>query len=144
MAPPRPVMRAFWNLHRVLRRVTGGRIGTSRATEHKLGTLFLHSLGHKSGKPRVSGLFYLRPGEAFVVVGSNAGLGRDPAWWTNLQAEPMAEVEIGGRRHRVVARRASDAEATTLWLRFDAANPEFVAYRARAGRPIPVVILEPA
>jgi hypothetical protein len=43
-----------------------------------------------------------------------------------------------------VARRASDAEATTLWLRFDAANPEFVAYRARAGRPIPVVILEPA
>lgn len=144
MTPPRPIMRVLWNMHRAFRRLTHGRFGTSRATEQRLGTLFLHSLGHKSGKPRVNGLFYLRSGPDFVVVGSNAGLGKDPAWWANLQAEPSAEVEIGGRRHRVVARRASDAETATLWPRFDAANPEFVAYRARAGRPIPVVILEPA
>jgi F420H(2)-dependent quinone reductase len=143
MTPPRPVMRVFWVLHRVFRRITGGRIGTSQATERRLGTLFLHSLGHKSGEHRVNGLFYLRFGSAYVVVGSNAGLGTDPAWWANLQAEPSAEVEIEGRRHPVVARRASEAEAATLWPRLDAANPEFVAYRAKAGRPIPVVILEP-
>ena len=143
MTPPRPIMRIFWTLHRVLRRLTGGRIGTSQATERRLGTLFLHTQGHKSGKPRVNGLFYLRSGPAFVVVGSNAGLGTDPAWWANLQAEPEAEVELDGRRHRVLARRASEAEAAMLWPRFDAANPEFVSYRAKAGRPIPVVILDP-
>jgi deazaflavin-dependent oxidoreductase (nitroreductase family) len=143
MPPPRPVMRVFWTLHRVFRRLTGGRVGTSHATERRLGTLFLHSRGHRSGRPRVNGLFYLRSGPDFVVVGSNAGLGKDPAWWANLQAEPRAEVEIGGRRHRVMARPASEAEAATLWPRFDAANPDFVAYRARARRPIPVVILEP-
>ncbi len=42
MPPPRPVMRVFWTLHRVFRRLTGGRVGTSHATERRLGTLFLH------------------------------------------------------------------------------------------------------
>src|SRR5688572_25689737 len=107
MTPPRPIMRLFWGLHRIVRRLTGGRIGTSRASETRLGTLFLHATGHKSGKPRVNGLFYLFDGPRYAVVASNAGSPEEPAWWRNLQAHPEAAVELGGRREPVRARQAS-------------------------------------
>ena len=136
-------MRVVWILHRLFRRLTGGRIGTSRASETRLGTLFLHTTGHKSGQPRVNGLFYLFDGSRYAVVASNAGSPAEPAWWRNLLAHPDAAVELDGRRHPVLARPASTEEESRLWPRFDAANPAFVSYRAKAGRPIPVVILEP-
>jgi deazaflavin-dependent oxidoreductase (nitroreductase family) len=105
--------------------------------------LFLHTVGRKSGQPRSNALFYLVDGADLVVVASNAGADTDPAWWLNLRDQPAAEVEIAGRRRPVRARVASAAEAARLWPRLDAANPDYATYRARAARPIPVVILEP-
>ncbi|MBA2374435.1 MAG: nitroreductase family deazaflavin-dependent oxidoreductase [Chloroflexi bacterium] len=142
MTPPRPVLRVLWSLHRVLRRATGGHIGTRRAHGDRLGTLFLHTVGRKSGQPRANGLFYLVDGSDLVVVASNAGAETEPAWWLNLRDRPEAEVEIGGERQPVRARAANAGEAARLWPRLDAGNPEFIAYRAKARRPITVVILE--
>jgi deazaflavin-dependent oxidoreductase (nitroreductase family) len=143
MTVPRPVLRAFWALHRGLRRLSGGRIGTRAARGDRIGTLFLHTVGRKSGQPRVNGLFYLEEGPNLVVVASNAGSDSDPAWWLNLRDQPDADVEIGGRRRPVSARPATTDEATRLWPRLDGANPDFVAYRAKVTRIISVVILEP-
>jgi deazaflavin-dependent oxidoreductase (nitroreductase family) len=136
-------MRLLWALHRGLRRVSGGRIGTREARDDRIGTLFLHTVGRRSGRPRVNGLFYLNDGSNLVVVGSNAGSDQDPAWWLNLRDGPDAHVEIGGRRRPVRARTATADEAATLWPRLDGANPDFVTYRASVRRSIPVVILEP-
>jgi deazaflavin-dependent oxidoreductase (nitroreductase family) len=113
------------------------------ARGHKIGTLFLHSTGRKTGQPRVNGLFYLEDGSNLVVVASNAGADADPAWWLNLRDRPDAEVEIGGRRRPVLARPATSDEAARLWPRLDVANPDYVTYRAKVTRPIHVVILEP-
>lgn len=143
MTPPRPVLRAFWALHRGLRRATGGRLGTSRASSDRIGTLFLHTVGRKSGQPRVNGLFYLLDGPNLVVVASNAGSVVDPAWFLNLRDQPDAEVEFGGKRRPVRAREATAEEAARLWPRLVAANPDYASYRAKVSRPIPVVILEP-
>lgn len=143
MIPPRAWFRAVWFLHQALRRLSGGRLGTQIARDDRKGTLFLHTVGRKSGQPRVNGLFYLVEGADFVVVASNAGAEADPAWWLNLRAEPDAEVELAGQRHPVRARAATDEEAARLWPRLDIANPDFAAYRVRANRPIPVVVLEP-
>jgi F420H(2)-dependent quinone reductase len=143
MTPPRPILRVFWALHRGLRRISGGRLGTSRASSDRIGTLFIHTKGRRSGKPRANGLFYLLDGSDLVVVTSNAGSQTDPAWFRNLRAHPEAEVEIAGRRRRVLARVATNEEASRLWPRLDAANPNYADYRANAGRPIPIVILEP-
>lgn len=95
-----------------------------------------------SGEPRANGLFYLVDGPDLVVVASNAGADRDPAWWMNLQARPEAEVEIAGERRLVRARPASAEEATRIWPRLVAANPDFAVYRAKVTRAIPIVILE--
>ena len=142
MTPPRPVLRVVWWLHRAIRRMSGGRIGTSRPRGDGVGTLFLHTVGRRSGQPRVNALFYLMHGPDHVVVGSNAGAGTDPAWSLNLRDRPEAEVEIAGTRQPVRAREATAEEAAGLWPRLVTANPDYATYRATADRPIPIFILE--
>jgi deazaflavin-dependent oxidoreductase (nitroreductase family) len=143
MIPPRAVFRAYWWVHRAVRRVSRGRLGTQIARGDRKGTLFLHTVGRKSGQPRVNGLFYIVEGSNLVVVASNAGADVDPAWWLNLRAQPDAEVELAGRQRPVRARAANSDEAAQLWPRLDVANPDYAAYRANTRRPITVVILEP-
>ena len=143
MIPPRPVLHVFWALHRGVRRLSGGRLGTSVPRGERVGTLFLHTVGRKSGQPRSNALFYVVEGADLVVVASNAGADVDPAWWLNLRDQPDAEVEIAGRRRPVLARTATADEAARLWPRLDTANPDYAAYQARATRPIPLIILEP-
>ena len=143
MTPPRPILEWFWALHRAVRRASGGRLGTSDATEDRIGTLFLHTVGRKSGQPRANALFYLLDGANLVVVASNAGAATDPAWALNLRDRPDAEVEITGRRRPVRARSATTDEETRLWPRLVTANPDYADYSAKVDRPIPVVILEP-
>jgi F420H(2)-dependent quinone reductase len=77
------------------------------------------------------------------VLASNAGSGRPPAWWLNLQAKPQAEILAGRTRHEVTARRAAPAEEATLWEEFARQNPGFDEYRNLTERQIPVVILDP-
>jgi F420H(2)-dependent quinone reductase len=142
VTPPRPVLRIGWVLHRALFRVTGGRIGSQPAGDG-LGTLFLASIGRKSGTRRRTGLFYVEDGPDLVVVASNAGENVDPSWWRNIQATPECEVELGTRRLPVRARAATAEEAARLWPRLDAVNPDYALYRRKATREIPLVILEP-
>ena len=103
----------------------------------------MHTVGHRSGQPRRTGLFYIEDDEDLVVVASNAGEDVDPGWYRNLLAGPDAEVEVGGRRLAIHARETDAAEAERLWPRLDAVNPEFASYRRRTARRIPIVILEP-
>ena len=77
------------------------------------------------------------------MVASNAGEDADPNWWRNLKAKPDADIEIGTRKDSVRAGRRRADEAARLWPRLDAAYPEYAAYRRKATREIPVVILEP-
>ena len=142
MTLPRPILQVAWAFHRALAQVSGGRIGTRRATGDGLGTLYLHTTGRKSGHVRTNPLFYVTDGNDLVVVASNAGATFDPAWAMNLRAEPAAEVEIEGRRRPVRGREATAEELERLWPRLVAANPGYDAYRASAERPIPVFILE--
>jgi F420H(2)-dependent quinone reductase len=143
MIPPRPVFRAFWALHKGIVRLSGGRIGTARASGRRLGTLFLASIGRSSGQPRRNGLYYVEDGPNLVVVASNVGADVDPAWWRNLQAQPDADVEIAGQRQPVRARAATPEEHARLWPRFVRGSAMFNEYQANTTRRLPVVILEP-
>ena len=90
----------------------------------------------------MNGVYYVDVEGGWAVVPSNAGSPREPAWWLNLQAHPDGTVRVGRREHTIRARRATDAEELRLWPRLEAANPAYREYRAVAGRPIPIVILE--
>ena len=127
-------------VHRFLYRTTHGVIG--RRAPFGLRFLLLRTRGRKSGREYVTPLLYVSDGERLVVVGSNAGDAREPAWWKNLRASPEPWIQVGGERFPVRAREAGPAEAEALWPKVLAAYASFERYRARAGRPIPLVLLE--
>ena len=137
-----PALLLFWRIHRMILKVSGGRIG-QRMGPGKV--LLLITVGRKSGEPRPVALTYLEDGGRWIVVASNAGEDRDPTWRLNLSAQPSAEVMIGGRKVPVVAREVDDPERAHLYLRFvDDIDQGYAEYRARTTRRIPVVALEPA
>src|SRR5207245_7501216 len=58
----------------------------------------LTTTGRRSGQQRTAPVVYARDGERLVVIGSNAGNPRPPAWALNLEATPEAAVQVRGER----------------------------------------------
>jgi F420H(2)-dependent quinone reductase len=73
--------------------------------------LVLTTVGWRSGQPRRTTVLYARDDGRLVVVGSNTGSERPPAWALNLLATPEAEVQIGRERMRVRAGEVGAASA---------------------------------
>jgi F420H(2)-dependent quinone reductase len=123
-----------------LYRLSGGRIAgrIGRAP-----VLLLTTTGRRSGLPRTAPVVYLADGERLVVIGSNAGHSRVPAWSLNLIANPEAVVEVGRRRRQVRARVAESEERADLWRRHNEQYSGFDEYEARTDREIAVFVLEP-
>jgi F420H(2)-dependent quinone reductase len=132
-------LRVFWRFHRAFMRLTGARFGKVGPMD----ALLLTTTGRKSGERRDVALNYIHDGDSFVVVASYVGEDRDPAWRRNLEANPDAEVRIGGKRVRVRAREAGGAERERLWTRVVAKDPAYAEYQQRTKRRLPVVLLEP-
>lgn len=130
----------FVPVHRCLFRLSGGRVlGRLEGT----GVLILVTTGRKSGTPRSSPLLYFcfdDSGE-FIVVASNYGRDRHPAWYLNAAAAPAVSVETDGERFASTARMTQGEERTALYDKVVAANPRFATYRASTRREIPVVAL---
>lgn len=134
----------LWRLvsvvHMWLYRVTRGRLGHQAAG---LASLLLTTRGRKSGVERTVALTYVPDGRDYVVVASNGGADRDPAWWLNLQADPHATAQVGSDLVPIVAHAADPEERRRLWPMLTAANPFYTRYELLTSRHIPVVILRP-
>src|SRR2546423_201573 len=117
-ARPRRLATLVTRLHARLLRLTRGRLRRSFLLAAGQPVLVLTTRGRRSGKPRSTPVAYIRDGDRLVVTAANAGLDRPPAWWLNLEADPRAEVEVGGRRTSVRARRAEGEEAQRLYACF--------------------------
>ena len=78
----------------------------------------------------------------YAVVASNAGAPTHPLWYRNIVANPLVELQDGALKHEMRVREVFGEEKNEWWKRADAAWPDFPAYRARAGREIPVLVLE--
>ena len=132
-------LRAIGKLNVPVYRLTRGRL------MNKVGrapVLLLTSIGRRSGQPRTAPVLYLRDGKRVVVIGSNAGNVRAPAWSLNLQANPDAEIQIGGERRLVRARVAEGEERAELWQKMNAEYEGFDDYATRTSRDIAVFVLE--
>ena len=105
--------------------------------------LLVTTTGRKSGKERTVPLGYLEDGPNYVLIGSNAGQNRDPAWIINLSTNPQATIHIKGVRIPVVAERADPEEMCRLWATLINRAPIYGTYRRKTSRQIPVVILRP-
>ncbi|HWM55701.1 MAG TPA: nitroreductase family deazaflavin-dependent oxidoreductase [Solirubrobacterales bacterium] len=123
-----------------LYRATGGRIG---GRVNRAPVLLLTTTGRKSGQERTAPIVYLRDGENVVVINTNAGNARVPAWSLNLKANPKAEVEVGRRRYPARARIAEGEERTDLWRKHNEQYTGFDDYQEKLDRKALVFVLEP-
>jgi F420H(2)-dependent quinone reductase len=123
-----------------LYRLSGGRL---MAKVNQAPVLLLTTTGRKSGQKRTAPVVYLADGENLVVIGSNAGHSRAPAWSLNLKANPEAEVEVGRERRPVRARVAEGEERADLWRKHNVQYSGFDEYEARTDRDIALFVLEP-
>ena len=100
--------------------------------------LLLHSVGAKSGQPRLSPLAYLTIDEKMIIVGSYAGAPNNPAWVHNLRANPRARIEVGTETWDVVARELSADERDATWQKVVEYSQVFAGYQANTSRTIPL------
>jgi deazaflavin-dependent oxidoreductase (nitroreductase family) len=88
---------------------------------------------------------YLDTADGYVVWGTASGAPRDPDWIRNLRAATVVEVQVGAERRRVRPRELAGAERDAMWTDVILAQaPEVAKYARRAGRTIPVAVLERA
>ena len=75
----------YLRFHKYIYERSDGRFGKH---SNRVPALLLTTTGRKSGLPRTNGLTYCRDRGDLIVVASNGGSDRPPAWLLNLQAEP--------------------------------------------------------
>ena len=121
-------------------RANGGKVG---GPFEGAPLLLLHTVGAKSGQPRVNPMMYRRVGDNLAVFASKAGAPTNPDWYHNLVAHPQVSAEIGAETVEFTARVAQDAERDGIWADHKRDYPGFADYETKTTRKIPVVILEP-
>lgn len=130
-------------LHEKLYIASDGRVGHNMIG---VPTLLLRTTGRRSGATRTNGLVYARDGDAYLVVASNGGAERAPAWLHNLKANPSVEIQVGRERGPATARviEQSDPDYSRVWqLVNDNNRDRYRAYQEKTARPIPVIALTP-
>jgi deazaflavin-dependent oxidoreductase (nitroreductase family) len=114
---------------------------TSLGTDFPL--CYLTVQGRRSGEERTVPLLYVADGERVILIGSNWGKPRHPAWALNLEAAEAATVTIDGVSRVMRPRRASAEELDRYWRHAIVFWPGYDDYRRRAGREIRMFVLEP-
>jgi len=100
--------------------------------------MLLTTTGAKSGKERTAVLGFGKDGDRYVVIASNNGAPSHPAWYLNLQARPIATVEVGPDTLKVRARTARPEEREQL----KRLVPYIEQQQTLTTREIPIVVLE--
>jgi deazaflavin-dependent oxidoreductase (nitroreductase family) len=146
-ASTRPTARLFallmHHLDRPVMRLTGGRASaTSLLTG--LPIVELTTTGARTGLPRTLPIIGVPDGDRLVLVASNYGNRRHPAWYHNLRAHPGCTVRLGREERPMRAYEAEGQERERLWQLDATVYPARANYaRWTGGRRIPVIVLEP-
>lgn len=100
--------------------------------------------GRASGIPRSACVRFLETADGFVVWGTGSGSPRDPDWFRNLRKSKLADIQMKAERVKVRPRELLGAERDRVWNEIVLVQaPEVAKYARKAGRAIPVALLEP-
>jgi deazaflavin-dependent oxidoreductase (nitroreductase family) len=103
----------------------------------------LTTIGAKTGQRRTRPLVALSDGEKIVVIASSLGREHNPGWYYNLKRNPECDVQWNGRSGKYIARVAEGKEYEKYWQLALSYYAGYEKYKERAGRKIPVMVLEP-
>src|SRR5712692_8127013 len=105
--------------------------------------LLLHTVGARSGKPRINPVMYLQDGKRYLVFASKGGADTNPDWYYNLKAHPDVKIEVGDDTIEVHAEEITGAERDKIYARKSSLVPQFTEYAQKTKRIIPVIALTP-
>lgn len=112
----------------------GGNLGAPMA--------LMYTIGAKTGQVRPVPLQYYPAGpECILVLASNNGQTKAPAWYYNLKAHPDIDIRVGRQKRRVHAEEVGPERRAELWPAMRKQNPAIDDYAARAGRVLPIILL---
>ena len=103
---------------------------------------WLTTTGAKSGVERTSPVLAIPCGDGkLIVIASNYGQQKNPAWYHNLKKNPRTRILFDGSEQTMVARVLAGDERARWYERGIEIYPGWVQYRKRAPRTIPVIEL---
>jgi deazaflavin-dependent oxidoreductase (nitroreductase family) len=105
--------------------------------------ILLHTVGAKSGQPRINPLVYVPDGDRLVIIASKGGADSNPDWYYNLLANPLVTVEVGTETFKARATAVTEEpERSRLYAQMVAHRGGFAEYEQKTTRKIPAVVLE--
>ncbi|MBK8904654.1 MAG: nitroreductase family deazaflavin-dependent oxidoreductase [Anaerolineaceae bacterium] len=136
--------RVMHHLDKLVLRLSNGR-ATAASLLTGLPILALTTTGAKSGQPRTVPLVAIPFGDnQLILIASNWGQQKHPAWYHNIVAQPQVTVTRDGRSQPYLARVTEGAEREACWQTAVQTYPGYNAYKQRTTRQIPVILLTPA
>jgi deazaflavin-dependent oxidoreductase (nitroreductase family) len=122
-------------------RTLDGRLASGSKDVH---VLVLTTPGRRTGVPRSTCLRYLETPEGLLVWGTGSGSPRDPDWFRNLRAAPIATVQVRDCVIDVSPRELHAEDRDAVWRDVVLSRaPEVCRFEGKAGRVIPVAVLRP-
>lgn len=104
--------------------------------------LLLNTTGRRSGRRWTVPVMYQTDDDRWVIIASNGGSDRHPAWWLNLRSVPDGSIEIGRQTYPVTAVETSGEERERLWRKMADMYQGYDGYAQKTSRRIPVVVLQ--
>src|SRR6201993_1075425 len=110
---------------------SGGTIGiTLRDTG--LPVVLVTHWGNRTGEIRKTPLMRVKDGDSYVLVGSQGGAPKDPAWVHNLRVNAQIELRDATAVRPMRVREIKDsAQRARLWSLAVAAYPPYAEYQTR-------------
>ncbi len=140
-----------WLLAHVLRsldrftlRLSGGRT-TLTSILTGVPVIWVTSIGAHSGQPRTRPLVPIHdPADPrrCALIASNFGQHHFPAWYYNLKKNPQGGCLIDGEHRQFTSHEATGDEYERFWRYATNTYFGYSLYRQRAGRRIPIMVLE--
>src|ERR1700736_6271392 len=134
--------RVLHRIDRPVHRLSRGRY-TFASLVSGLPVVMLTTTGARSGVRRSVPVLGLPTPDGLVVIASNYGQKRHPAWYYNLRTNPTGQVMVDGVTRAVRARQAEGDTRARIWQEALHVYPGWSQYERRAShRNIAVFVLE--
>jgi deazaflavin-dependent oxidoreductase (nitroreductase family) len=102
---------------------------------------FLHTVGARSGQPRINPMMYLADGDRYLVFASKAGSDSNPDWYRNQRANPDVTIEVGDETIAAHATELTGVKRDEKYRIQSERYPGYAAYQQETSRTIPVIAL---
>lgn len=97
----------------------------------------------RTGAVRKNPLMRIEHDGVYAIVASNSAQDTNPFWYQNVLDNPVVEVQDGPTKRDYVAHEASGDENALWWERAVEAYPEFINFKKKVDRRLPLLVLTP-